>query len=154
MPPSKNRFRMKRKPSTALGELFRWYAIPPTSLHQAVQEAARQEGWTPPWNREEQQNQKKAAGQKSGFMRGGRTAIRRHFIKTAFKRLEPAYRAQPYSDHSIDALKREYRELLAGDGFDSAALMSRAPFKADRETLKKDLKALGIRSNRQKHRTG
>jgi hypothetical protein len=35
-------------------EFFRWYAILPTPLHEALQKAAKQEGWTPPWDREEE----------------------------------------------------------------------------------------------------
>jgi hypothetical protein len=125
-----------------------------------VQEAAREEGWTSPWDRAEQQHQKKRAGDQSAIMRAGRVGIRRLFVKAAFDRLKPTFQMQPYSEHSIDALEVQYRRVLAeGDeqypaGFDPEELMSTAPFKADRDTLKKDLKALGIRSKLRSKRRG
>jgi hypothetical protein len=140
--------------SKPLNDLFRRYGIPPSPLHWAVQEAARQEGWTPPWDREEQQSQKKMAGHKSGFMRAGRAGIRRHFIKTAFERLPLELRIQATSANSIDALMAEYRKLLAEGGFDPDLLMSTAPFKASRETLKKDLKLLDIHNRHPTQRSG
>jgi hypothetical protein len=140
--------------STPLVELFEWYAFPPSPLHETIQLAAKQAGWIPPWDREERQTQTKTAGQKSGSMRAGRAEIRRYFVKVAFERLKPANQMQPYSDHSLDALEVEYRRLLAEDGLVPDELMSRAPFKADRETLIKDLKQLGIRSQLRKRRSG
>jgi hypothetical protein len=119
-----------------------------------MQEAARQEGWSAPWDREDQRKQKKTAGDKSGAMRAGRAEVRRHFVKTAFERLNTPFQTQPFSEHSIDALQVEYERLLAEGGNDAKELMSAAPFKADRETLRKDLKALGIRSRRRKNVLG
>ena len=46
--------------STTLKDLFQRYAIPPSPLHAAVQGRAREAGWTPPWDREEQQNRTKS----------------------------------------------------------------------------------------------
>jgi hypothetical protein len=65
-------------------KFFQSYGIPPTPLHEALQEAARQAGWTAPWDREEQKTerdregqktQKKVAGKKSGSMRAFRAKI-------------------------------------------------------------------------------
>jgi hypothetical protein len=162
MAPPKTRSRAK-EPRTELRDLFRRYAIPPSPLHEAVQEAALRAGWTPP-----SQAEKRAAGKKSGVKRKGRAEIRRYFVKVAFERLKPvAYQMQPYSDDSIDALEVEYRQLLAESlaeakpeasaerrAEDLRRLMSAAPFKADRETLIKDMKQLGIRSRRRKSRSG
>src|SRR4029453_6333960 len=109
------------------------------------------------------EKQKVAAGKKSGAVRAQRQDLRRDFVKAAFDRLKPAHRSQPYSDHSIDALEKEYRRLLAeGDSrplgarvvgvkptlLDPDLLTSAAPFKAGRETLIDDLKAIGVRSKR------
>jgi hypothetical protein len=131
----------------ALSDLFRPYAIPPSPLHEAIQQAAEQAGWLPPLQRRQQEKQKVAAGKKSGAVRAQRQDLRRDFVKAAFDRLKPAHRSQPYSDHSIDALEKEYRSLLA-EGGDPDLLMSAAPFKASRETLIDDLKAIGVRSTR------
>ena len=94
-------------------ELFQWYGIPPTPLHEAVQEAARREGWVPPWDREDQEVQKKGAGKRSGAIRAGLAGLRRSLVREAHTRLKPAYRLHPFSIHSIDALHKEYRNLLA-----------------------------------------
>ncbi len=125
---------------------FNLYAVPPTDLHEAIQEAAVRAGWSPPWHSHRLRAQKKVAGKRSGSLRGGRQAIRRHFVEVAFSRLKPAFRAQPYSDHTLDELRREYRNLFPEA--DRNLLMQTAPFKASRETLKNDLKKLGIRSKR------
>ena len=140
-------------------KFFQPYGVPPTPLHEALQEAARQAGWTAPWDREGQKTKKKMAGKKSGSMRAGRAKIRLLFVQAAYDRLKPAYRMQPFSNHSIDALETEYRKEIAkredpAAPHDADLLMSAAPFKADRETLIKDMKLLGIRSRRQKRRSG
>jgi hypothetical protein len=159
MPRSKNRPRAVTPQRSSWVDYFRWYGIPPTPLHEGLQEGARQAGWTAPWDREEQKNQKKVAGKKSGSMRAGRAKLRLLFVRAAFDRLKPAYQMQPFSDHSISALKAEYRKVVAESGdptapHDADLLMSASPFKADRETLIKDLKVLGIRSERRKRRSG
>jgi hypothetical protein len=148
-----------------LAELFQPYGIPPTPLHEAVQDAARQEGWTAPWDREEQKVQKKTAGKRSGAMRAGLAGMRRSLVREAHMRLKPSYRLHPFSTHSIDALHIEYRQLLAPGAKDLGFLV---PFmlaalsendrkvlsRVKRETLLNDLKVLGIRSKRQKQRSG
>ena len=136
--------------SKSLNDLFRrWYGIPPSPLHLAVQEAARQEGWTPPWDREEQHSKKKMAGKKSGLMRAGRAEIRRSVIQIARARLKLFY--EPYAKASIDALHKEYRNLLGEGGGENCAslakngndlcllvpLMLAGLSKADQHTLKK-----------------
>jgi hypothetical protein len=136
--------------STPWVDYFRPYGIPPSPLHEALQKAAMQAGWIPPWDHIEQQNEKVTAGKQSGYVRANRAAIRRYFVKFAFGRLKPANQMQPYSGHSLNALEAEYRRLLAEDGGDPDVLMSAAPFKMDRQTLIKDLKALGIQSKRRK----
>ncbi len=104
--------------SSSLVDLFLPYGIPPSPLHCAVQEAARQAGWTPPLYGEQLEAEKSAAGKQSGAARKARAEIRRFFVKTAFDRLKPGYRMQPFSDYSIDALEEEYRGLLAENGRD------------------------------------
>lgn len=123
-----------------LNELFRQYAIPPSPLHWAVQEAAKQEGWSPPWDREEQLAKKKAAGKHSALMRAGRANIRRHFVRVAFDLLPLKNRTEPFSVKSIRALEEAYRGLFT----ENPDLLKSAPFKAGRETLIKDLKLLDI----------
>jgi hypothetical protein len=59
----------------------------------------------------------------------------------------------------MDQLQVKYREVIAESDdpaapYDADLLMSAAPFKADRDTLKKDLISLGIRSKRRKRRAG
>jgi hypothetical protein len=88
---------------------------------------------------------KSTAGTASGKKRKFYTDLRRNFVKAAFGRLKKAYQGQPFSDHSIDALQEEYRNLF---GDDANVLLKSLPFKASRETLIKDMKALGIRSKR------
>jgi hypothetical protein len=140
-------------------------------MHEALQGAARKAGWLAPWDREDHEVQKKtevqkkAAGKKSAAIRGGLAALRRSFIGDARARLKPAYRAQPYSTQSIDALHREYRYLLTEGSYDVGSLGSLrllALSEADRqqllnvkrETLINDLKVLGIHSKRQQRRSG
>ena len=106
--------------STTLEDLFRPYGIPPSPLHEVVQEAARRAGWIPPWDREQQQRQKKLAGKQSGVRRAGLTQIRRSVLKVARTRLKS--KRAPYSNASVDALDEEFRRLVAGGGKDCAAL--------------------------------
>jgi hypothetical protein len=149
----------KARAAVDLVDLFRPYGIKPTPLHEAVQEAARQAGWIAPWDRYAEQLKKKMAGKKSGLARAGRAGLRLPFVKEAFGRLKAAHRIQPFSEHSLDALQAKYREVIAesddpATSYDADLLMSAAPFKADRDTLKKDLILLGIRSKRGTRRSG
>jgi hypothetical protein len=137
-------------PNTGLVALFRPYALAPTPLHAAIQAAAREAGWAPPWAMAVRKSKNQIAGRSSGVSRARRADIRRDFVKAAFDKLKPTHRLQPYADDSIDALGRKYRELLAEGGNDPDLLMSAAPFKASRETLINDMKKLGIRSKRRK----
>jgi hypothetical protein len=147
-----------------LVDLFRPYGIPPTRLHRVVQEAATEAGWIAPWDPDavklkNEKPKKKAAGKKSGLARAGRAKLRLLFVKEAYDRLKPASRMEPFSEHSMDALQAKYREVIAESGdpaapFDADLLMSAAPFKANRDTLKNDLILLGIRSKRRKRRSG
>jgi hypothetical protein len=149
----KTRSRAKPQPSTSLVQLFRPYAIPPSSLHEALQDAAKQAGWLPPWGRKEQQSLKRAAGKRSGSRRAGRAQMRRSLINAARARLTPEQRRSPYSKASIDALEETYRNLLTEDPSDPDILISimlsalsetdkKFLRRASRETLKKDLKAI------------
>jgi hypothetical protein len=90
----------------------------------------------------EQQNQRKAAGKKSGIARAGGATKRRLFVKRAFGELTSLRQMQPNSANSMDDLEASYGRLLIKDGFDP----ERPPFKVSRETLRSDLKRLGIRS--------
>ena len=159
-----------------------------------MQRLARQEGWTPPWDREEQheeqQSQKKAAGKKSGLIREMRAKLHRSIFIVVYLQLKPAYRNQPYSTKSIDVVREEYLKILHGEPnnlLDVACiklaenqnaltplgaymfhfclpLLMKLPrlSQNDRqilenisdETLKKDMKLLGIRSKRSKKRSG
>jgi hypothetical protein len=167
-PPS---LRLTKAPLT---EWFRRYATP-SPFHKAVQQAARRAGWTPPWDREEQQRTQGAAGGKTGgVVRRWLPDRRRDIVKVVHARLKPRHQYQPYSDESIDAFIEEYRNYLAGcckgnllteggDDFTSylPELIFELPqshqqalMKVGREALIKDMKALGIRSKRRKQRAG
>jgi hypothetical protein len=174
MPPPKTGSPAKIQLNTTLRDLFRWHAIQPSPFHQAVQDAARQEGWTPPWDREEQRAKKKVAGKISGIKRGLRTEWRRTIIGEAYSRLKPRHRVNPYAEESVNALIGEYRNLVEegckgnllaprADDFISflPELLSALSQKdqqglqnVGREALLKDMKALGIRSKRQQQRSG
>jgi hypothetical protein len=151
-----------KAPISPLAELFRPYAIPPTP---AVQEAARQEGWVPPWDREFPEIQKKEAGKRSGAMRAGLAGIRRSLVREAHALLGPTYRLHPFSIYSIEALRNEYLRLLDPTAKNLGVVTScmlaalsdndrQVLRKVKRETLIKDLKVLGIRSKPKKQRVG
>lgn len=93
----------------------------------------------------EQQNQRKAAGKKSAVARAERAAERRPFVKTAFEQLTPLQQMEPNSAYSMRDLQAAYDRLLIEAGFDPKTLTG-PPFKVSRETLRSDLKRLGIRS--------
>ena len=106
--------------STPPKDLFKRYTTPPTPLHAAVQGRAREAGWIPPWEHEEQQKEQQSqnteAGKKSGLVRGERAEVRRLIIQLAYLRLDPKYKHQPYSTNSIDALHREYLSVVGKGG--------------------------------------
>ena len=151
MPPLKTRSRRKIESSTSLRDLFRDYPIPPSLLHQTVQDAARREGWVPPWEREEQIRKKKMAGKSSGRSRRSLAQLRQSLLKLARMRLSPDDRRAPYSKTAIAALRREYNNLLSKNANDpdpliSGMLSALSPTehmvlkKASDDTLLKDLK--------------
>ena len=128
-----------------------------TALHDAVQNAAMEAGWIPPWDDSPQNAKSKIAGEKSGFIRRVRADVRRLFVKAAFDRLKPAFRKQPFADDSLDELMEQYKIEITSYIKDTRERaneakfrMSASPFKADRDTLRKDLLRLGIRSKRRK----
>jgi hypothetical protein len=154
--------------NTKLADLFTWYAIPPSALHEVLQAAARQAGWRPPWDLKEKRGNQKSAGKISGIKRGLRAEVRRTIVREAFRRLKSTPRVNPYADESIKALIFEYHNLVSdgcngnrlapsADDFISflPELLSSLPQtdqqalkNVGREALLKDMKALGIRSRR------
>ena len=98
--------------NTTPKDLFKRYDTPPSRLHDAVQRLARQEGWRPPWAREEQQNQKTAAGKLSARVRRERADLRLALIQIVYKQLKPAYQNQPYSTMSMELIRAEYLKVL------------------------------------------
>jgi hypothetical protein len=93
----------------------------------------------------EQQNQRKAAGKKSAVSRAKRAAERRLFVKRAFGQLTSLQQMEPNSARSMRELQAAYGRQLIEAGFDPKTLTG-PPFKVGRETLRSDLKRLGIRS--------
>jgi hypothetical protein len=89
--------------------------------------------------------QRKAAGKRSGTARADRATKRRLFVKRAFRQLDSSQQIQPNSANSMNALKKAYDRELITAGFDLKALTG-PPFKVGDETLRSDLKRLGIRS--------
>jgi hypothetical protein len=90
----------------------------------------------------EQRNQRKTAGESSGIARAGRAAKRRLFVKMAFDQVHLLERMQPNSNRCMRELEAAYARLLIEKGFRPKT----PPFKVSRETLRSDLKRLGIRS--------
>ena len=108
---------------------------------------------------------KRHAGKRSAARRAGLAGMRRSLLREAHAQLKPAYRAHPFSTHSIDALHNEYLQLLAPEAKDLGLLVSimlgvlpendlKMLRKVKRETLIDDLKVLGIRSKRRKRQRG
>jgi hypothetical protein len=154
------------KPTTAtqFAEFFQWHAILPTDLHEALQEAARKEGWVPPWDREDQEVQKRQAGKRSAAVRQGFAWMRRSLVREANARQKPAFRHHPSSEYSIDDLHKKYLQLLAPDAKNLGLLVSimlaqlsendrKKLRNVKRETLKKDLRLLGIKSSPRKQQS-
>jgi hypothetical protein len=154
-----------RAPAYQFAEFFRWHAILPTPLHEALQEAARQEGWVSPWDREDQEVKKREAGKRSAAVRAGLAGLRRSLVSEAHARQKPAYRFHPSSIYSIDDLHEKYLQLLAPETKNLGLLVPlmlaalsendlKTLSKVKRETLIKDLKLLGIKSSRRKQQSG
>jgi hypothetical protein len=104
----------------------------------------------------EERSQQRNAGKKSGSVRAELAKIRLLVVKAAFARLRRSYQVQPYSDEAIDALQAECTKTpsieLNGDDFDRLlSLMldgKKITLDVPRETLRKDMQLLGIRSRR------
>lgn len=150
MPPSKAGSRAKKQQSGALHDFFLWRGIPPSPLHQALQDAAIQAGWSSPWELEQE---KIKAGKSSGRRRAGRAQLRQSLLIYARLRLSPDHRRTPYANDALEALRKEYDNLLskgADDpdpivaGIHSALSATDRKWlkKASDETLKKDLQAI------------
>jgi hypothetical protein len=119
------------------------------------------------------------AGKASGIKRAKLVKVRRWFVLSAYEQLQPKHRNQPYSLESLDALENEFRNPTTSGEFACDATGRRigkapgpwserleamfyeiTPFLPEtlgsikkhvgRETLIKDLKALGIKSKRSK----
>jgi hypothetical protein len=99
-----------------LVDLFRQYDTPTSELQKHTQVAAKRAGWIPPWDRKKQreQEQKEAAGQKSGFVRDKRAKLRRSIVFVIYLELSPAHRDKPYSAKTIKVLQDEYLKILRG----------------------------------------
>ena len=123
-------------------------------------------------------SKKRMAGKSSGVRRAKLAKLRQFMVLCAFQRLKLTYQMQPFSEEAIDALDEELRgprsdedevviprrrvfsdkreELLLREAI--SVLLERKPGQpwryASRETLIKDLKALGIRSKLRKQRSG
>ena len=120
--------------STTPKDLFKRYDTPPSRLHEAVQRWARQEGWSPPWDREEQQSQKKEAGKQSARVRKERADLRQRTVEVVYDQLKPAYRNQPYSTETFRVVKDAYLRVLhqePGNVLDKAVINLAA--QADRD---------------------
>ena len=166
MPPAK-RPRGANRPRRAnaqaieeLRNLFHWHGIPPSARHSILQKVAKEEGWIPPWEREEQRQQqkqkKRLAGKTSGRSRAALAEIRRSLVRITREGLTPEQRREPYADNSIDALCQRYRNLLHENTGSRGPLDPLVPLileslsgadrqrlrKASRETLIKDLKLI------------
>ncbi|HML07277.1 MAG TPA: hypothetical protein VK430_04000 [Xanthobacteraceae bacterium] len=135
-----------------LDGLFKRFAIPPSSAHEVVQDAARRAGWRAPWDYEQQ---KTKAGKASGASRRGLAEIRLSLVAIARKNLNPALRRSPYSDRAGQALEDEYRQLFNKTSEDAilSAIFSVISSEdreklacVSRDTLNKDLKKI-----RQRH---
>ena len=110
--------------SAAPKDLFEPYTTPPSPLHAAVQTPAKRKGGSPRLDRDEQQNQQRAAGKKSACVRKKRGELRLQIIQAAYASLNLTNKFQPFSEFSIDALQEQYLFLLGGD---SEAPLTRSP---------------------------
>jgi hypothetical protein len=107
-------------------------------------------------NDQQERNQHRNAGKKSGSVRADRADVRRLIVRAAFNRLLPKYQMQPYSDEAIDALQEECTKMpariksLDDEDFDSLFSLvmdgHKIQIQVPRETLIKDMKKLGIHS--------
>jgi hypothetical protein len=102
-------------------DLFQCFAIPPTPLHELLQNTAIEAGWIPPWELEKQVLQKKKAGKKSGIRRAGLRDMRRSLVYFALVQLNPP---KPYSNASFQALRTRYDHFLTRNKNDPDPILS------------------------------
>jgi hypothetical protein len=121
-----------------LTEYFRPYGIPPTPIHEVLQQAAERAGWMPPQQLETQRAQKVAAARKSAASRAGLKQIGCSLVMAAREQLPPKYRKNLHSSEALTALHHKFRGFFEeGDhGFIVAAILAILP-PADRERLKR-----------------
>jgi hypothetical protein len=92
----------------------------------------------------------RAGAKVSGEVRSGRVSLRRVFVRFAFESLPPEARAMPYAEATLDAVEQAYEAM-----FESyPELLKHHPFKAGRDQLRADMRALGIKSQRKDARRG
>jgi hypothetical protein len=121
-----------------LTEYLEPWGFPPTPLHEAMRQAAKRAGWTPPYDLEQLKVHRIKAGKRSGIIRGGRAELRRSLLLAAREGLKPKHRKNPYADESIDALQEKFRSLFyEGDHGLLVSVMLESLSPADRGVLKK-----------------
>lgn len=59
--------------------------------------------------------QKREAGKKSGLVRAAREKLRRRVVVVVYEQLKPAYRNQPYSTESFEALHDQYLKVVCNE---------------------------------------
>jgi hypothetical protein len=113
------------------------FGIPPSPSQQVLWEAAKEAGWIPPSEVEDQREKKKKAGKTSGTSRRGFAEMRRCLIGYALRELNPKY---PYSNASLEALRKKYDDFAGRNVDDADAIVSgilSALTSAERKALKK-----------------
>jgi len=134
------------------------FGIPPSPSQQVLWKAAKEAGWIPPWELEGQSEQKRKAGKRSGAIRAGRRDLRLFLVGHALRELSPKYQRNPYSNASLEALRKKYNDFATRDVDDEDAIVAgilsaltpaerKALNKVSDDTLLADLKTV-IRRNR------
>jgi hypothetical protein len=103
----------------AIADLFAellqpYYGIPPTPLHEILQEAAKRAGWVLPSASAEAQNRQQAAARGRTIQREQDLALRRVLVAYVFKQLQPALQAKPGSQGTARAIIRRLKKLQFG----------------------------------------
>jgi hypothetical protein len=83
-------------------KLLRPRGIPPSPLHEILQEAARQAGWTLPSAKA--QNRQKVAARARTVQREQDLAVRRIAVACCFKRLPARLQRRPQSTATVQAI--------------------------------------------------
>jgi hypothetical protein len=89
--------------------LFRPYGIPPTPLHEVLQEAAKKAGWRPPSAKVRHRQQAAARGR--ALQREEDLALRRIFVAHAFKNLPQRLKQKPSSTGTAQAIIGRLEDL-------------------------------------------